>query len=377
MPKLRSILFLLLIAGLVWFRYGDDYQQSGVGNVWQEMRSDVQTVKNSPIVSNAMETARVELKRLYRQIRGFAEDHTENTKLPQVESPKLDQPEEQTFSIHNIEIMDTKSTVESQLGDANRSTLNEYGVEWHTYHEQYRNFVMVAYNDDNHVIGLFTNQDLISSTNDISLGTEKSVVNQQLGEPLTAIKKGFVNYQINDNQEQDTYLLEDNYVTIFYDVHQNNTVAAIQIITKNLENKKKEYFASASDGLAEGLEYQLFDLTNAARAKFEKPLLDWHEPSRTTAQEHSQDMADENYFGHTNLEGQSPFDRLENDNIDFRMAGENLATGQPSSIFAHQGLMNSKGHRDNILHNDFRLMSVGVAFNQQAQPFYTEAYLTK
>ena len=88
-------------------------------------------------------------------------------------------------------------------------------------------------------------------------------------------------------------------------------------------------------------------------------------------------MAENNYFGHTNLNGESPFDRLAEDNIDFTMAGENLAAGQPSSIFAHQGLMNSEGHRKNILKKDFRQMSVGVSFQEDGHPLYTETFLTK
>ncbi|WP_058307648.1 CAP domain-containing protein [Gracilibacillus massiliensis] len=374
MPRIRNILLLLIIVGFIWFRYGDDYQQAGIDNVWQEMKSDFETIKESPIVTSALSNIQYQIERLYNMI---TDNQTELSTPPKVESPKLNQPEKQTFSIHNVEIMDAKAEVEDLLGEAKRTTMNEYGVEWHTYHEHYQNFIMVAYNSDNQVAGLYTNQDLISSSIDIGLGSTKNEVTTQLDEPLDSIQKGFVKYRINDDSEQDTYLIDDNYVTIFYDIHQNGTVAAVQIITKQLENQKEDYFAKANSHLAEGLEYQLFDLTNAARSKFEQPLLEWHEESQNTAKNHSQDMAEQNYFAHTNLEGQSPFDRLEEDNVSFRMAGENLAAGQSSSIFAHQGLMNSKGHRENILKNEFRLMSVGVAFNEDDQPFYTETYLTK
>ena len=88
-------------------------------------------------------------------------------------------------------------------------------------------------------------------------------------------------------------------------------------------------------------------------------------------------MAVNNYFSHTGLDGRSPFERMEQDGITFRIAGENLAAGQPSSIFAHQGLMNSLGHRENILKNEFNHLAVGVAFNDDAQPFYTEKFITQ
>ena len=63
-------------------------------------------------------------------------------------------------------------------------------------------------------------------------------------------------------------------------------------------------------------------------------------------------MAENAYFNHENLQGQSPFDRMREDDIAFSMAGENLAYRQFSSIFAHEGLMDSLGHRENILKSD-------------------------
>ena len=88
-------------------------------------------------------------------------------------------------------------------------------------------------------------------------------------------------------------------------------------------------------------------------------------------------MADNNYFSHDNLQGLSPFDRIKEDGIGFKRAGENLAYGQSSSIFAHEGLMNSKGHRENILLKDYSSLGIGVDFNQEMQPYYSEEFLLR
>ena len=60
-------------------------------------------------------------------------------------------------------------------------------------------------------------------------------------------------------------------------------------------------------------------------------------------------MFEKGYFAHTNLEGKSSSDRMKDGDVEFNMAGENLALSKdlPS---AHQGLMNSPGHKKNILH---------------------------
>lgn len=56
-------------------------------------------------------------------------------------------------------------------------------------------------------------------------------------------------------------------------------------------------------------------------------------------------MVKQNYFDHNNLDGESPFDRLKMMTLISMRLTENLAYGQQNSIFAHEGLMNSLGHR--------------------------------
>jgi uncharacterized protein YkwD len=291
--------------------------------------------------------------------------------------PELNTPTEQIFSIYNVELGDSKEDIEHNLGAAKRSSINEYEVEWHTYHENYQHFFMIAYNDKNKVAGLYTNQDLITSTKGIELGSTKDNVRAQLGEPTTKILKGLVYYQFQENSDYDLFILDGTYVTIFYDKHEDNTVTAIQMISEELEQKKKEFYVQESQPLKEGFEYQLFDLTNATRVNNNLNVLTWDDLVKETARKHSSDMADKNYFDHTNLDGESPFDRMEEDRVVFNLAGENLATGQFSSIFAHEGLMNSLGHRENILREDFDYLGVGVAFNEEAQPYYTENFYSK
>lgn len=80
---------------------------------------------------------------------------------------------------------------------------------------------------------------------------------------------------------------------------------------------------------------------------------------RDLARDYARDMFARGYFSHYNPEGQSPFDRMEKRNIHFTSAGENLALA-PNVSLAHQGLMNSPGHRRNILSPDFGKVGIGV-----------------
>ncbi|MFP3340640.1 CAP-associated domain-containing protein, partial [Micrococcus sp. SIMBA_131] len=77
------------------------------------------------------------------------------------------------------------------------------GVSWNAYHENYRNFLMVSYDQNGQVNGLFTNQDLLSSDSGIKMGVSKEMVQNELGKPLTDIRKGLTLYQLQNNGEQE------------------------------------------------------------------------------------------------------------------------------------------------------------------------------
>ncbi|MET3319233.1 CAP domain-containing protein [Peribacillus butanolivorans] len=379
MRKLFNIVVLLLLLGGFWYGYGKDIQESGLKAGVRSFVSDVRSLINGPEVSTALDKLNTGVTYLIGELTETLDNASkeEQPETEQVKKPTLEAPAEASFSVRNIEIGDTKAAVEKLAGEAKRQTRNEYGVDWFAYHENYQNFFMVAYDTDDKVVGLYTNQDLISSKQGIKRGTPKEAVTEKLGDPITKLLKGNVYYQIRSDGEYDMFEMDKSYVTIFYDKHEKNTVTSIQIIDAKLEKQKSAYFAEASPELKNGFEYQLFDLTNASRVNHDLSVLSWDKQVKVTAQDHSADMAVNHYFNHNNLEGESPFDRMEDDKITFRMAGENLAAGQNSSIFAHEGLMNSIGHRENKLQKDFESLGVGVAFEDNAKPYYTENYLTK
>jgi len=77
------------------------------------------------------------------------------------------------------------------------------------------------------------------------------------------------------------------------------------------------------------------------------------------ARKHSTDMFARGYFAHETPEGLDPFDRLRTANVRFITAGENLALA-PTVRVAHSGLMNSPGHRANILRPQFGRLGIGI-----------------
>ncbi|MEQ6377371.1 CAP domain-containing protein [Bacillaceae bacterium S4-13-56] len=373
---MRKFLLTIILLAILFFMYPRIQEkvkeadpESFIGTIQTEMEES-----NIPETLNKFFT---NLQFWTSELKGTLNEQVDESRFQNIKKPQLLNPVEQTFSVYNIQIGDSLDEVEAVLGSPKRVGLNGYEVHWRTYHESYQNFVMVAFDSKENVVALYTNQDLIASSVGITLNTLKDQVRAEFGEPLEGIKKGWTIYQTQNNGEYDLYEMNGNYVTIFYDKHENNTVTAIQIIDKDLELKKDGIYGVGSSELAEAFAYQLFDVTNATRVNHGLTILEWDDMVKETAVDHSRDMAENNFFGHTNLAGQSPFDRMDEDGIDYRMAGENLAAGQTSSIFAHEGLMNSEGHRKNILQPDFRLLGVGVAFSEDDQPYFTENFYTR
>jgi uncharacterized protein YkwD len=103
----------------------------------------------------------------------------------------------------------------------------------------------------------------------------------------------------------------------------------------------------------------LLRLVNQERESRGLPALTMNARARDVARAYSRDMFARGYFSHINPEGKSPFDRMRAGGVRFGAAGENLALA-PTLALAHQGLMNSPGHRANILGKDYRSVGIGI-----------------
>ncbi len=73
----------------------------------------------------------------------------------------------------------------------------------------------------------------------------------------------------------------------------------------------------------------------------------------------AQDMIDNNYFDHNSPTFGSPFEMMDQFGVSYNTAGENLAGNQTVEA-AHTALMNSQGHRENILSGNYTEVGIGV-----------------
>jgi uncharacterized protein YkwD len=131
------------------------------------------------------------------------------------------------------------------------------------------------------------------------------------------------------------------------------------IVDPNSKETIKMPFTVDNPKVREDLEVKMLQLVNEERAKEGLSALKPDPEMTLVARKHSVDMFARGYFSHVTPEGKDPFDRMKRDNVKFLAAGENLAYAQTLRI-AHTGLMNSPGHRANILRPQFRRLGIGV-----------------
>jgi uncharacterized YkwD family protein len=103
----------------------------------------------------------------------------------------------------------------------------------------------------------------------------------------------------------------------------------------------------------------MLQLVNQERVKNGLKPLEAHRELTELARLKAQDMIRYGYFSHTSPTYGSPFQMMGGAGIRYSYAGENLA-GSPEVNRAHTSLMNSSGHRANILNPNYTHVGIGV-----------------
>jgi hypothetical protein len=98
-------------------------------------------------------------------------------------------------------------------------------------------------------------------------------------------------------------------------------------------------------------------------------------PTRTIQTfDSSIDMAKNDYFGHINLIGRNPEERLMQEGIYYSICNENIIAGYGTAILSVHGWFNSADHRRNILSSECRY--TGAGFYHYSKSSY-KTYITQ
>ena len=123
-------------------------------------------------------------------------------------------------------------------------------------------------------------------------------------------------------------------------------------------------------------EKQMIDLVNKERTSRGLSALKVDMTLVKTARMKSNDMIAKNYFAHQSPTYGSPFDLMKSQGVTYRYAGENLA-GAGSVESAHTNLMNSAGHRANILNVNYTHIGIGIVDGGRYGKMFTQHFIGK
>lgn len=127
------------------------------------------------------------------------------------------------------------------------------------------------------------------------------------------------------------------------------------------------------------LEQAMFSYVNQDRSQNGLPALSFSSTLSGVARQHSDDMCKRNFFAHVNPDGTDPQGRARNNGISVGVA-ENICLvsdrGNQKAMIqqAEVNLMNSPGHRANILNSGYRCVGIGVSFDKMGALRVTQLF---
>lgn len=185
------------------------------------------------------------------------------------------------------------------------------------------------------------------------------------------LKKEVQNSKIGSQILAKTYQLESPLKNIFGGLA-NDTLTFLTIKPQgnqsvNLGFKTDNFYFDKQS------EDRMVELVNKERLNRGISALAFDPKLREVARYHSSDMFNRGYFAHYSPEGYDVAARANQFGVSYIVLGENLAYA-PNLDLAHNGLMNSPGHRANILSSDFKKVGIGVANASEYGVMFTQVF---
>lgn len=199
--------------------------------------------------------------------------------------------------------------------------------------------------DDVALVALFEKQ---SSTPDGSLVWQGKILDQPGSRVLFVLNGGRISGEIALSE------------TLYHVRSIDEGIHIVQEITPTVHSRLQDL------AVARGVSDDVVTLTNEERAKYGLYALVYDSQLTQAAQGHAEDMALNDYFDHTGLDGRSPADRITDAGYIWNYCAENIAAGYPDAASAVDGWINSPGHHANMLSTTACDLGVGYAYDGTA-----------
>lgn len=276
-----------------------------------------------------------------------------------------------------------------QFGNPVRKDASPYGYIWWVYTNYKDEYIQFGVQDHKVETVYAIGKGL--QTDPVKIGDSYEQANKTLAfKDRLTFTEGISSYtfHLKDKDKKMWPLVKvgDHLFAQFYFDTFSNKLSAVRVMTPEVLLKQRPYeieyrgkLPDAPDLTAKewkaaesGMEKQILDITNIMRNEHGKKPLKPDERVAEVAFSHSKDMSDHHYFSHYGLDGTGLKERLAEKNLVYLAAGENIAAQYPDAPAAMEGWLNSKGHREALLHDDYTHLGVGVFHF-----YYTQNFLKK
>lgn len=274
------------------------------------------------------------------------------------------------------------------LGEPQRIDESLYGYQWYIYNSDYSSYVQVGVENKRVVTVFAIGENLDVSPFKIGQPIEEIFNTQSINTNIDFEYKGnSYRFELNDTDLNIRPLIRlgDVFVQLYIDQF-TGSLSSVRFLNEETLIKQRPYELVYSGELLEtaepseemwraielGTEKEILDITNVMRIRHNVKSLKWDEETSAVAYGHSKDMSDNNDFSHTSKQFGSLSDRLEAAEVAYKSAGENIAANYTDGPAVAEGWLNSKGHRESLLNEDFTHLGVGVY-----QKYYTQNFIQK
>lgn len=240
-----------------------------------------------------------------------------------------------------ISLGDSESKIIDSLGNPSRIDETEYDFNYYVYDNDYSRLLYVAVRDGK-VVGYYSdsldfNYRGISSGSDLDTVSAALDGNFAMSDVITSASDGYT-------------------VSVLLDKLVTEKVTGIYVMDDSV--KIDEY----TDQVMKNIELMVYDLTNSIRARNQLPALSWSSSAALAARKHCFNMADNQFFSHTNPERQTAGDRINAEGIQYKVHAENIIAGYGTAILSTHAWYNSTAQRKNMLSKKLRYLGVGFAY---------------
>lgn len=318
------------------------------------------------------------------------EDIKEKLNVPKLKTDQTKKDKKSVLQGDLFDIIGKKTSVlENEFGSPLRKDLTPYGYKSWVYTDEESNFILFGVKDDVVETIFATGEDVASSPFKIGDSYEELDENFSF-ESEVSYQDGlsFYTFKLNDEDIKTNPLikLSDNLFIVSYFDTFTNELSSVRMMTGDMLTRQRffemEYRGSLPEEeslskddwseIEDSMEKQIYEMTNIYRNRFDLDPLNKDKDVAKVAYTHSEDMYENNFFSHDSQDGRNLKDRLEQEEIYYLSAGENIAAQHTDAPAAMEGWLNSEGHRDAMLYEDYNYIGVGVH-----HLYYTQNFLLK